>query len=64
MEPFRTRPGTLVPFKPLQYNVELLAYIFTTARQATTDAQRGKFLDWALIVIQEVKRHPKLKDCG
>jgi hypothetical protein len=63
MSPFKTRPGTVQPLRPIQYNVELLAHIVQRARRTESAAQHEKLMEWAANVIEEMRSNPKLKDC-
>jgi len=63
MDPFKTRPGSVEPLRPLHYNVELLAHIVQRARRTDSSAQHEKLMDWASKVIEEMRSNPNIKDC-
>jgi hypothetical protein len=63
MDPFKTRPGSVDPLRPLHYNVELLAHIVQRVRRTDSELQHEKLMDWGSNVIEEMRRNPKLKDC-
>ena len=63
MKPFDTKPGTVLPLRPLHYNIELLAHIVHLAQRTESTVQQEKFMSWASDVIEEMRRNPRIKDC-
>jgi hypothetical protein len=47
--------------QPLQYNLALLAHLIYLARR-TQSVQQQRYLDWASSIIEEMQRHPKLRE--